>query len=160
MKNKLKYSASILILVFMIVFTISCIPVNKLRYFNDIDELPEPAVNPREQKLIMPFDKLYIRIYSIDEKTNQLFNSNENLPMISSSSLIGYLVDNTGSINYPFIGKINVSGLTLEEAGLKLGKALSEFVSNAAVIVKFVDNNVTIMGQVQNQEFTHLIRIN
>jgi polysaccharide biosynthesis/export protein len=151
MKNEPKYGVQIAILVFIIVFTISCVPVNKLRYFNDIDELQEPAVNPREQKLIMPFDKLYIRVFSIDEKTNLLFNSNNNLPVSSTSSVIGYLVDETGNINYPFTGNINVSGLTTEQAGIKLGKALSEYVSNAAVSVKFIDSNVTIMGEVQRQ---------
>ena len=151
MKNDLKYSAQIAILVFIIVFTISCVPVEKLKYFNDIDELQEPAVNPREQKLIMPFDNIYIRVFSIDEKTNLLFNSNNSLPMNSSSSLIGYLVDEAGNINYPFTGKINVSGLTPEQAGIKLGKALNEYVSNAAVSVKFIESKVTVMGEVQLQ---------
>lgn len=151
MKNDLKYSSQIVILVFIIFFDISCVPVKKLRYFNDINELQEPVANPREQKLIMPFDKIYIKVFSIDEKTNLLFNSNDNVSYGSSSGIIGYIVDESGNINYPFTGKINVSGLTPELAGIKLGKALNEYVSNAAVIVKFIDNNVTIMGEVQDQ---------
>ncbi len=151
MKNELKYVVPIAILIFIIVVTLSCVPFKKLKYFNDIDKLQEPAVNPRVQKLIMPFDKIYIKVFSIDEKTNLLFNSNDNVLVGASSSVIGYVVDETGNINYPFTGKINIAGLTPEQAGIKLGKALNEYVSKATVIVKFIDNNVTIMGEVQRQ---------
>ncbi len=129
----------------------SCVPISKLTYFNDIDEMQEPIVNPKVQKLIMPFDRLYIKVYSIDEKTNLLFNSNTNNGGTSSTSLLGYLVDESGNINYPFVGKINVGGLTLSQANTKVSEALSEYVSNASVIIQFIDNKVTVMGQVQNQ---------
>ena len=55
------------------IFTVSCVPVEKLSYFNDINDLQEPGVNPRTQKLIMPFDKLYIKVLSIDPQTSQIF---------------------------------------------------------------------------------------
>jgi polysaccharide biosynthesis/export protein len=149
--KKVKFRGQFIILIIILMFPLSCVPVEKLRYFNDIDNLQEPSANPREQKLIIPFDKIFIRVFSIDEKTNQLFNSNTGLPMNSSSSLIGYLVDETGNINYPFIGNIKISGLNAEQAGSKIGKALSEYVSNAAVSVKFIDNNITVIGEVQQQ---------
>jgi len=151
MQDSLKHGVYWSIFIFILVFNISCVPINKLRYFNDIDQLQEPAVNMRVQKLIMPFDKLYIKVYSIDQKTNQLFNSSDNVAASSSSSILGYQVDETGNINYPFIGKIRVSGLSIEQAGQMLGKALSEYVSNAAISIKFIDNSVTIMGEVKSQ---------
>ena len=157
-ENKIRFQNTAIILVLSFAFIISCVPLNKLKYFNDIDELQEPLINPREQKLILPFDRVYIRVFSIDDKTNLLFNSNASLPFNSSSSIISYVVDEAGNINYPFTGKVNLLGLTTEEAGIKLGKALSEYVSNAAVSIKFIDNNVTILGEVQRQgvySFSH-----
>ncbi len=133
------------------VFVISCVPVEKLSYLNDINELQEPIVNPKEHKLIMPFDKLYIKVYSIDEKTNLLFNSNESTGGSSSPGMIGYIVDESGNINYPFVGKINVVGLSTIQASSKVSEALNEYVSNASVIVRFIDNTVTIVGEVKNQ---------
>jgi polysaccharide export outer membrane protein len=133
------------------VIIVSCVPIKKLTYFNDIDELNEPRVNPREQKLIMPFDKLYIKVLSIDEKTNQLFNSSDNMSLSSATGIIGNRVDESGNINYPFIGKIKVGGLKTAEASLKIQEALNQYVSNAAVDIKFIDNNVTIIGDVQRQ---------
>ena len=61
------------------VLAASCVPTYQLSYFNDMEELARPIVNPRTQKLIKPFDKLYIRVLSIDLQTNQIFNSTEEL---------------------------------------------------------------------------------
>ena len=151
MQKNITSRVQITILALVLIFTNSCVPVKHLKYFNDIDELQEPIINPKKQKLIMPFDYLYIRIFSIDEKTNQVFNSNTNLPSSSSSTLTGYLVDGGGNINYPFVGNINVAGLTPMDAGLKLEKALTEYVTNAAVTVNFLENKITVLGQVMRQ---------
>jgi polysaccharide export outer membrane protein len=152
MQKRVTWIINILCLVILIVSAISCVPISKLSYFNDINEMQEPIVNPKVQKLIMPFDRLYIKVYSIDEKTNLLFNSNDNAGGSSSStSTMGFLVDESGNINYPFVGKINVGGLSISQANQKVSEALSEYVSNASVVVRFIDNNVTVMGQVQNQ---------
>jgi polysaccharide export outer membrane protein len=138
---------------FLIISAVSCVPTRKLSYFNDINELEEPGVNPRVQKLIMPFDKLYIRVLSIDPQTSQIFNSADEFRAgsTSSSGIIGYLVDEGGNINFPFVGNINVGSLTTAQASLKIQKALSDYVSNTSVIVKYIDNQVTVIGEVQSQ---------
>jgi polysaccharide export outer membrane protein len=151
MQKGTRFTNRVIYLIFIVSIMISCVPVKKLTYFNDIDEMQDPVVNPKVQKLIMPFDKLYIKVYSIDEKTRQLFNASESVSMSSSASIIGYIVDEAGDINFPFTGKINVGGLTLLQANSKIEKALNEYVSNATVNVKFIDNNVTIMGEVVRQ---------
>jgi len=125
----------------------SCVPVSRLKYFNDINAINEPVTNPREVKAIKPFDKISVRIFSIEDKTNQLFNSTTSLGQGSND----YLVDETGCIDFPLTGKIEVKNLTLDQAGQKIGKTLSEYVSVASVIVKYVETNITILGEVQNQ---------
>ena len=139
------------------VFSVSCVPVEKLSYFNDINEIEEPGVNPRTQKLSSPFDKLYIKVLSIDPQTSAIFNSSEEMRYGSAdSSVIGYLVDEEGNINFPFVGNINVGGLTTAKAGEKIQKALNDYVSNTSVTVKYVDNQVTVLGEVQRQGVYHL----
>jgi len=134
---------------------VSCVPVKQLSYFKDIDELEEPGINPRMQKLIMPFDKLYIKVISIDPQTNQIFNSSDEMRYGayggSVGGVIGYLVDEAGNINFPFVGNINVGSLTTAQAAEKIREALSEYVSNTSIIVKYVDNQVTVMGEVLHQ---------
>lgn len=148
MKHNLLKSIFFLILI----FSVSCVPVDKLSYFNDINDLEEPGVNPRTQKVIMPFDKLYVKVLSIDPQTSLIFNTSEEIRYSSTgSSVIGYLVDEGGNINFPFVGNINVGGLTTSKASEKIQKALNDYVSNTSISVKYVDNQVTVLGEVQRQ---------
>ena len=151
MQKKLKFSKKSLILVLIMVFGISCVPTKELSYFNDLNDLEEPAVNPRTQKLIMPFDKLYIKVISIDPQTSQIFNTSEEMRSGESNGILGYLVDEAGNVNFPFVGNINVTSLTTSQAAMKIQKALSDYVSNTSISVKYIDNQVTILGEVERQ---------
>lgn len=133
------------------IFTVSCVPTKQLSYFNDLNELQEPGVNPRTQKLIMPFDRIYIKVISIDAQTNQIFGATEEMRSGMDNGILGYLVDETGNINFPFIGNINVGSLTTAKAAEKIQKALDDYVPKTSVIVKYIDNQVTVIGEVKNQ---------
>ena len=94
------------VVIFISLFVVSCVPTRQLKYFNDINNVKEPVINPRTQKMIMPFDKLFIKVLSIDPQTSQIFNSSEEMRYGSGNNgVIGYLVDETGNINFPFAGK-------------------------------------------------------
>ena len=152
MKKVTSPTGKLCFVVLLLVLASSCVPVNQLSYFNDIEELEKPVANPKTQKTILPFDRLYIRILSIDPQTREIFTAPEEARYSSSSNaLIGYLVDEAGNIEFPFVGKINVGSLTLAEAGTKIEEALSEYVANTTILVKFIDNQVSILGEVQNQ---------
>ena len=136
----------------MAIFLSSCVPTKQLSYFNNNNDVEEPGVNPRIQKKIMPFDKLFIKVLSIDPQTSMIFNSSEEMRYGNSSNgIIGYLVDEAGNINFPFVGNINVGSLTTSQASEKIEKALSDYVANTSIIVKFIDNQVTVIGEVQRQ---------
>jgi len=141
------------VIIFM-VFAVSCVPVTQVSYFNDINEIEELIANPRTQKVIMPFDRLYIKVISIDMPTNLIFNSTDEMRFVgggTSTGLLGYLVDEKGNVNFPFVGNINVLSLTTAQAAEKIQKALSDYVANTSVIIKFVDNQITVMGEVNRQ---------
>ncbi len=150
-KKLLSFTWSLMIL--LLFLSQSCVPVKQLRYFNDLDRVEAPAVNPRTQKSIAPFDKLFIKVLSIDPQTSEIFNSVEEMRLGSygGGALIGYIVDEGGNINFPFVGNINVINLTTSAAAAKIQKALSDYVSNISVSVKYIDNQVTVMGEVQRQ---------
>lgn len=150
--NKLTIlSTSVLI---ALLFLQSCVPLSKLRYFNDIENISAPIINPKTQKAIAPFDKLYIKVLSIDPQTTEIFSAGEEMRLGSyggGSGIIGYLVDENGNIDFPFVGSINVATLTTAQAAAKIQKALSDYVSNISVTVKYIDNQVTVIGEVQRQ---------
>ncbi len=152
MKKVTSTGGRISLAILLMVFISSCVPSKQLSYFNDIDELEKPVVNPKTQKTILPFDRLYIRILSIDPQTRLIFDFPDEVRYSSASnSMIGYLVDESGNIDFPFVGKINVGSLTLKDAGTKIQNALGEYVANTTIIVKFIDNQVSILGEVQQQ---------
>ena len=155
-RKNLNYFKAVVII--MLVFTASCVPIRQLTYFNDLSDLQEPGVNPRKQKLIMPFDKLYIKVLSIDEKTNQIFNTTEEMRSGVSNGILGYLVDEKGNVDFPFVGSINVMSLTTAQAAEKIQKALSDYVSQISVTVKYIDNQVTVMGEVKQQGVYNFIQ--
>jgi polysaccharide biosynthesis/export protein len=136
----------------LILINLSCVPFHRLQYFMDTKELNKQIQSNREEKKIALFDNLYIKILSTDDKTAAMLNFSDEMNRYSNgSSLINlsYLVDKKGNITFPFIGEVYVRGLTTSEASIKIGKALSDYVPNTAVIVKFFDSNVTVLGEVQ-----------
>jgi polysaccharide export outer membrane protein len=151
MQNRIKLNYCKAGLILIILIAVSCVPIKQLSYFSDINDLVEPGVNPRTQKIIMPFDKLYIKVLSIDTQTSQIFNTSDE-ERYGNNGVIGYLVDEAGNINFPFVGNIKVSSLTTSQASEKIQKALSEYVSpKTSIIVKYIDNRVTVMGEVKQQ---------
>jgi polysaccharide export outer membrane protein len=69
----------------------------------------------------------------------------------TDNGVLGYLVDEKGDVNFPFVGNINVAKLTTSQASEKIQKAMSDYLSNPSITVKFIDNQVTVLGEVQHQ---------
>jgi polysaccharide export outer membrane protein len=151
----MKIVNSKLVLLFLgVIFLLSsCVPYKELRYFNDIKKLESKTIkNERTQKKITPFDYIYIKVLSTDEKTAAIFNTADDFRGSNGvNSLMGYGVDDKGNIHFPFVGDIKVAGYTTFEASEVIHKALSEYISNTSIIVKFIDNKVTVLGEVQRQ---------
>lgn len=132
---------------FAFIFLISCAPVDKLKYV--YDEGPESVANSypndRSEKTIQPYDYLYVKIFSLDEKTNNVFNERS---YSIDNELLSYAVDDDGNISMPFIGNINVKDMTINQAREKIEKSLALYLNNVSVIVRFVSNKVTVLGEV------------
>lgn len=158
MLNKSNFNYLVALFIPAVFFFASCVPIKQLSYFNDLNEISEPGINPRKQKLIMPFDKLYIKVISIDPQTSQIFNSTEEMRNGTANGVLGYLVDESGNVNFPFVGNINVINLTTAQASEKIQKALSEYVSQTSITVKYIDNQVTVMGEVKQQGVYNFIQ--
>jgi polysaccharide biosynthesis/export protein len=150
--KKYKNFIRLLGLLLAMVLIISCVPIKELKYFNDVNEIEEPVVNPKIQKTILPFDRLYIKVLSTDPQTSQIFSFSEDIRNSSESNpLLGYQVDEAGNITFPFVGKVNVGSLTTRDAALKIQNALNDYVSNTSITVKFIDNQISVLGEVGKQ---------
>jgi polysaccharide export outer membrane protein len=147
--NKFSWPKYFLVCISACMFlTTACVPFSKIKYFNDIDELSEPVVNPMKSVKISPFDKLRIIVLSTDEETSSILNFTGQL---TAGTTISYIVDEMGDITFPFAGKIHVGGLTLTDAGEIINKSLSSIITNPEVHISFIDNKITVMGEVYSQ---------
>ena len=129
----------------------SCIPRKKLIYTQDQkqSEIQDEYINIRPEKTIQPFDNIYIKVSSIDEKTSRVFADQSSGLAGANIDLISYTVSQTGYINFPFVGEIYVKGMTLKEARAVIEENAGQYLNNISIIVKFVNNTVSLIGEVR-----------
>ncbi len=141
------------LLLVLLVVSASCSKRN-LVYFSDMATLEPPtAVKNFTSPKIQPDDILSISVSSLSPESNVLFN-NVLLPSTGNTNTIaekineGYLVDKSGEINFPVIGKVALAGLTKEEAQDKMTDLIKAHVKNPIVNVRFKNFKVTVIGEV------------
>jgi len=152
MKKNLSITRIILFLS-VIFLGISCVPQEKLRYVQDntTRDLKDSYIRTLPVKRIQPFDNLYIKVLSIEEQTARIFSNETNMSGGININLISYTVNADGKIEFPFVGEIDVNNLTLSEAKAKIEAELSQYLSNTSIMIKFVNSNITVLGEVRTQ---------
>jgi polysaccharide biosynthesis/export protein len=96
-------------------------------------------------------DQLYIRIYSLDPKTSKFFQTD--LPALMNPTYLylnSFTVDDEGYINFSFIDKLLVRGMTLDEVKKVIQKALNDYFKETTVMVKLVNFQVSVLGEVKS----------
>ena len=111
-----------------------------------------PSVTPSDYK-VQPFDNLFIRVVTPDPQWSQMFNTisatSLNLTVTEQSAdMLSYPVDSSGAILLPYVGKIQVAGKNLESITNDVGAALKNYIADAAVTVKMINNYVSLLGEV------------
>ena len=61
---------------------------------------------------------------------------------------IGYLVDDSGHVDFPVIGPIKLEGLTITEAKEKILSLVKPYLSDAVINMRLLNFKVTILGEV------------
>jgi len=144
---------------FVILFAIftSCVPIKKQIYLQTKEDTTKTKFFS-EQYLdfkLQPGNNLYVQVYSIDEELSQFFNlgggttAGGNIYYDAAIYLNSYLVNDSGFVELPFIGKLYVKGLTIEEAKEIIQDQIDKYVREIIVIVKLVNYNVTIVGEIE-----------
>ncbi len=107
---------------------------------------------------IMPKDLLTIVVSTTDpaasapfyRKLGQDKNNGGNSTMgMQNANLLGYLVDNNGEIDFPVLGKIQVTGLTTRECEALLREKLKPYLKeNPLVTVSSSNYKFSVLGEV------------
>lgn len=132
----------------------SCVSQKKTRLLQEktVEGISQEFLNQRTTKYkIQPGDQLYIRVFSVDPKTSRLFQTDMPLHYTNTTKeLNSYKVDQDGYINFSFIDKVYVKGLTVDEARKLLQENINEYFKEATVVVKLVYYRVSVLGEVKD----------
>ena len=111
---------------------------------------------PREEYKLKSGDNLYVKVQSLDEKTYKFFNYDDASRYASSSYneasiyLTSYTVNDSGFIQFPFVGKVYVKDQTVEQIKESLQNIIDQYLIETTVVVKLVNYKITILGEVKN----------
>lgn len=149
-----------LLLLSIILFSGSCISMKKLTYLNysgkPVNNIISASninlsVTPADYR-VLPYDNLFIRVITPDPQWSELFNTTSvgagGAMTEESASLVGYPVDSDGNIEIPFVGKVQVVSKSLSEIKFKLDSVFKNYVSEAAITVRLVNNYISVLGEV------------
>ena len=135
----------------------SCTSHRQLVYLKDVDSSSGGGSfypKSRPEYLIQSRDVLYVKIYSMNEEMSNIINqtmgnSQQNLYQNETSLFInGYVVSDSGNIELPILGKMNVAGKTLDEALASIKQRTSQYLKDATVTVKMISFKVSVIGEV------------
>ena len=161
MKKTTRFSFFPLLLYCMVVFSLgSCVSQKQVKYLQQFQKGDTTHLY-RNQRIsdykIQPHDNLYIRVFGLDEKTFLFFNKQNGINNTSSftdQSEIGlyldsYIVNDSGTVDFPLIGKIFVKDLLIEQARNMIQSLINEYLKAAIVTVKLANFNISILGEVK-----------
>lgn len=159
-----------LIFLSLVLIMSSCVSRKALTYLKYSDKTGKyetydgssvTSMTPAAYK-VMPYDNLYIRVITPDPQWSALFNI---MPVGAggsvteeSAALFGYPVDVNGYIEIPFVGKIDVAGHTLGEVKTELDSIFKNYLTDASITVRLVNNYISILGEVNAPGRYHLTK--
>jgi polysaccharide biosynthesis/export protein len=153
----IRFKQELFLLGLIILFLSSCVTQKQVRYLQSASKTDTTSVFRNQKPLdyrVQPGDNLYISISSLSEKANEVFNqrNNANYGATGNASLYldSYSVNKGGLITFPVLGQLYVKDLTIENIKDSLQNRINQYLKETIVIVKLVNFNVTVLGEVQS----------
>ena len=137
--------------------------VPRSAYFMDIpDSVSQKTIQsvPTTAPFVNPDDVLNITIQTLDPTANTVLNQG-NLAInsgavtgtgqnLAQAAISGYLVDRDGYVHLPYIGDVQVKGLTTVQVRNLITDKMSIYFKDPAVNVRFANFKITVLGEVRN----------
>ena len=133
----------------------SCTTYKDLVLFRK-SETPLPEIAPlsalsKIDLTIQPDDALSITVNCYDPQLAAPFNlidSRNSGNTQANSALVSYLVDGTGSIEFPVLGKIQVAKKTIAQVRDTLYKKIKPYIKDPTINIRRVNFRITVLGEV------------
>ena len=156
-KYKYLYRNALTLLSFVLLFS-SC-SVKKFAYFQGADKVDLNKQSAFYDARIMPKDQLDIKVYTISPEASAPFNmstvsvtsAGQGTSSTSGGGSQNYLVSNDGTINFPVLGRIKVTGHTKEECENMILEKIRPYMAPSEepiVTVRQANYTITVLGEV------------
>ncbi|MBN3518772.1 polysaccharide biosynthesis/export family protein [Algoriphagus lutimaris] len=149
----------------LVLFLLASCSKRNITYFSNL-ELQKgelyTTTNAIDPIRIQKGDELEIKVTTLDPESNLLFNygvisnGDEVLGSRTTYTQSRYKVSENGEIDFPIVGKIELLGLTRDEAREKIASSLEKLVTNPRVELTITNFKITVLGEV-NQPNTFTI---
>lgn len=146
-------AACLLSLVFLL---FSCASRKDIIYYQNIDTIKAGQNTNSYEVKIQPDDLLMIIVSAEDPEIALPFNlstvavqNNLNLQAATSQNVIqSYLVDKSGNIEFPVLGKLQIGGLTRTEALQLLKDKIGVYIKNPIINMRIMNFKISMQGEV------------
>ena len=140
----------------LLVFLSSCGYYKRFTYLqtNPPNKPDSLYVNSIISYKLQPADILYVKVQSLDETVTKLFSAEGGSSSSTSAGaaggmyLSGFSIDNIGNITMPILGKVHVSGMTIDEVKQKVQALAESYVKDAQTEVKLVSFKISMLGEI------------
>lgn len=158
--KRITHKVHLIFFTLLLISFVSCIPQKRLvlmQYENIIDSTYANTFDGSNYEdsvyRIQPNDYLYINISSVEKKITAFFDPLTAVNYISgeNQALTGYIVNDKGYIDFPYIGPVHLQGQTLEESVVTMRVATAKFVGTARIEIRLINNTISVLGEVEKQ---------
>ena len=150
---KINFPYTFFIGVLALLISSSCVSRKKIAYFQGIEKTN--TINNNRNIEIEPGDLLSIIVSAPELQAAQPFNNFRPVPGLgqgagggNNSEPLAYLVDEDGTIDFPTLGEMKVTGMTGKELEKKLKQQLIAYLQDPVVTVRVENFQISILGEV------------
>ena len=145
----MKYNLLVVLIGFLVLT--SCSTRKEIVYFQGSEKLENMESLMKFEPVFEVNDILHIKVSSLNEEVVAPFQMTSGSQTQGGGqqtpSLMGYMVDIDGNIQFPVLGKIPAAGLSRSELESYLTKEIKTYVTDPVVAVRLLNFRVIVLGE-------------
>lgn len=109
---------------------------------------------------LQPNDYLYISVTSVEKSITVFAEPMAGVNYLNSENqaLVGYHIDNDGTVFYPYVGYIKLQGLTIRQARDTIKEHVTRIVGRCRIELILINNTIYVMGEFNKQGVFNMTR--
>lgn len=156
------YLTRIVFPVLICCFFMSCVSTKQSVYFHDLPDTVLAPITGNFEPVIQKNDILQITVSAMNVEDAVIYNTPSMAAVGGTASsgpqATGFLVDDSGYIQYPVLGQVKVTGLTKAQLTKTIRNQLTErkLLVDPVVSVRFLNYRITVIGEVARPQVVNV----